>query len=511
MSDAALSGLVSLVGAGPGDPGLITARGRERLERAEVVVHDALLDPVLLERAPAAAERVDAGKRAREHRLSQQQINDLLVARARAGKRVVRLKGGDPYLFGRGAEEAMHLAEHGVAFELVPGVTAGAAAPAAAGIPVTRRGMSSAVAFITGHEDPTKAETALDYEALAALVAAGGTLCVYMGVSRLGAIADRLVRAGLAATCAAAVVQSGTLPAQRSVRGELGSIADRAAEAGVAAPAIVVIGEVAGIRAPVPAPAGPLAGRSVLLTRPGGQAAAGRAALEALGARVWEAPAIEPTDPPDPEAARAAIRGLPEHDWLVVTSANGVRSLLERLRELGLDSRHLAGVRVAAIGAATERALAEELGIRADLVPPRFVAEALADELAARAELAGARFLLFRAAEARPVLGERLEAAGATVTAVAAYALARPARLPAGAAAALRAGAVDWITFTSASTVENFLALLGEAGEGMGGARIASIGPVTTRKLAEHGLTPDVEADRHDMDGLVAAIRAAES
>jgi uroporphyrinogen III methyltransferase/synthase len=501
-------GLVSLVGAGPGDPGLITAAGLDRLRRADVVVYDALAEPRLLGEAPEAAERVDVGKRARQHKLTQDEINALLIDRARGGLRVVRLKGGDPYLFGRGAEELTALAEAGVRGEMIPGITAGIAGPATAGIPITHRDYASTVTFITGHEDPAKPDSAVDYPALAALAQRGGTLGFYMGMGRLGTIARTLGEAGLDSDTPAAIVQWGTLPRQRSVKGTLATIADRAEQAGVGAPAIVVIGRVAGLDQP-----GldfftnrPLFGRRIVITRTRQQASALRQQLEALGAEVLEAPTIKLTPPDSWDAVDRALRGLGDYDWLVLTSANGVATLASRLQAVGLDARALAGVKLAAIGDATARALREQLAIEADLVPTRFVAESLAGELIEQQDIAGQRFLLLRADIARPTLPQKLREAGAEVTELTAYYTEVADALPDAVLDALRAGSVDWVTFTSASTARNLAALIGRESELMQRPRIASIGPITSDAVREQGWPVTIEAATSNIPGLVEAI-----
>ncbi len=507
------AGIVFLVGAGPGDPGLITLRGLERLRTADVVVYDALVSPVLLEQAPATAQRIDAGKRAREHKLTQDQTNALLVELARQGHRVVRLKGGDPLLFGRGAEEAAYLHKHGIACELIPGVTSGIAAPAYAGIPVTHRDYASTLTFVTGHEEPGKEESAINYRALSDLITAGGTVCFYMGVGRIGAIVKTLTGAGLKADVPAAVVQWGTTPRQRSVRATVGGLAQPVQQAGIGAPAIIVIGPVAGfqdegmewfIRRP-------LFGQRIVVTRTRQQVSELKLKLEELGAQVLEAPTIE-LAPASPEVARevdAALRNIRGFAWLVLTSANGVTALADRLEALGLDPRHLAGVKVAAIGDATARQLRSQLGIRADLVPTAFVAESLAGELLAKENLAGKAVLMLRADIARPDLPRLLKEAGAEVMDLAVYQTKRAAELPATVLEAFKAREVDWITFTSSSTATNLVELLGAERTLLDGVKIASIGPITTSTLAKLGLKPTVEGQPHDVGGLVAAVCGA--
>jgi uroporphyrinogen III methyltransferase/synthase len=501
-------GLVSLVGAGPGEPGLITRMGLDRLRAADVVVCDALADRRLLEETPEA-EFIDVGKRARQHKLTQDQINALLIERGRQGQRVVRLKGGDPYLFGRGAEEIAAVAEAGLRCEMIPGITAGVAGPALAGIPVTHRDCASTVTFITGHEDPTKPDSAVDYQALAGLAQRGGTLGFYMGVGRLPTISAALLEHGLSEQTPAAIVQWGTLPRQRTVRGTLSDIAERASEAGVGAPAIVVVGQVAGLDQP-----GldfftnrALFGKRIVITRTRQQASSLRQQLEAHGADVLEAPTIELAAPTSWQPVDEALAGLDQYDWLVLTSANGVHALKARLQAAGRDARALAAVKLAAIGDATARALREELAIEADLVPTRFVAESLASELIARESIAGQHFLLLRADIARPALPATLREAGATVDDVTAYQTQQSAALPDSVIEALQKGEVDWLTFTSSSTVKNMAALLGEQAQPlMQQVKIASIGPITSETIRQQGWPIAVEASTSNIPGLVSAI-----
>ena len=504
------AGSVALVGAGPGDPGLITAAGLHALRRADVVVYDALANPRLLDEAAAHAERIDAGKRARKHRLTQDQTQALMHEHAAAGKRVVRLKGGDPYLFGRGAEEASYLAARGIAVEVIPGITSGIAAPAAAGIPVTHRDHASSVTFLTGHEDPTKPDSALDYHALAALVQRGGTLCIYMGVGRLPRISQTLIDAGCDRATPAAVVQWGTLPTQRSVRGTLGDLHPRAEQAGIAAPAIVVIGPVAGIEDP-----GldfftnrPLFGKRVVVTRSRQQSSDLRRRLEEHGADVLEAPTIEITPPEAWKEIDDAIHRIRNFDTLVLTSTNGVDALADRLHALDRDARHLAGLHIGVVGSATRDRLEQRLAIRADVVPERQVGAALADALLQRAAAPG-EALLLRADIASSELPDRLRAAGWGVTEIAAYRTRPAAELPAAVVEAIRADGVDYVTFSSSSTARNLAAMLEHSGlKRPAGARCVSIGPVTSRAMREVGFPVDAEAEPSDIASLVEAIVA---
>lgn len=504
------AGRVWLVGAGPGDPGLITVAGLEALRSCDAVVFDALANPVLLDQAPATAERYDVGKRAKAHKLTQDQTNQLLVDLAKQGKEVVRLKGGDPYLFGRGAEEAAFVTKQGVRCELVPGVTSGIAAPATAGIPVTHRKVASTVTIITGHEDPTKGETSIDYQALADLIKVGGTACFYMGVGRLQAICDSLTACGLAETMPAALIQWGTLPKQRHVTGTLANIKARVDEAGLSSPAIIVVGEVAAIDEP-----GldyftnrPLFGQRILVTRTRQQASDLRAQLESLGAEVLEAPTIQIVEPDEAtkQAFANAVQSLVDYDAVVLTSANAVHALADQLDAEGLDSRALAGVHVSCIGGSTADVLRQRLAIQADFVPKRSIAEAFADELLASSDLAGKRILLPRADIARPTLPEKLSEAGCVVDEIVVYETKTVDALPGDVLDAMREGGVDWVTFTSSSTARNLASLLGDEAGLLSQCKLASIGPKTSDTMREHGMTVAIEAKQHDIDGLVAAV-----
>ncbi len=487
------AGRVYLVGAGPGDPGLLTARALELIAAADVILHDRLIGAGALDGARPDAQLVYVGKEGGGESVPQERTEELLVEHAREGRMVVRLKGGDPFVFGRGGEEALALRRAGIAFEVVPGITAGVAAPAYAGIPVTQRGAASAVALVTGHEDPAKDESAIDWRALAAFE---GTLVFYMGVRRLEQIAASLIEAGRPASQPAAVIESGTLPAQRTVTGTLATIAQRAREAEVRAPSVTVVGEVCALERELAwAPPRPLRGRTVAVTRARAQASGLARALEELGASVVQTPAIRvralPVEPIDPS----------RYDLVCLTSANGADLLFERLAEQGLDARALAGARVAAIGPGTERALARH-GIAADVVPERFVAESLVQALAGAPVR---RALVARAREAREVLPEALRERGAEVDVVSLYET-LPEPLSPGELE--RARAADYVTFTSSSTVRFFFDALAQAGAGglREHTRVASIGPVTSEALRERGVEPHVEASRHDVDGLLEAL-----
>ncbi len=480
-----------LVGAGPGDPGLLTARALELIATADVVLYDRLIPASALTGARADAELIYVGKEGGGPSMPQGQIDQALLDHARAGRTVVRLKGGDPFVFGRGGEEAEALRGAGIAVEIVPGVTAGVAAPAYAGIPVTHREAASAVAFITGHEDPAKPESSLDWSALASFP---GTLVVYMGVRQLGAIAERLLASGRASDEPAAVIERGTLSDQRVVTGTLETIAARAAAEAVRAPAIAVLGSVVALRERLQwFERLPLAGLTVAVTRARAQASALAEALRSLGAAVVEAPAIRivPIDGPAPELER--------YDLVCLTSPNGVRLLFERLASAGRDARALAGRRVAAIGPGTAAALRGH-GVIADIVPERFVAEGLVEALL---DVPVAHALIARATEARDVLPEALRARGASVDVLALY---ETVAEPLSESERAAARAANYVTFTSSSTVRFFFDAVGPAP--LEGARLVSIGPVTSGALRERGLEPDVEASRHDIDGLLEALVA---
>ena len=482
-------GTVYLVGAGPGDPGLLTVRAAELIARADVILHDRLIPAEALAGARPGAQMLYVGKQGGGRQVPQEATHRLLLEHARAGRTVVRLKGGDPFVFGRGAEEALVCLEAGVPFEVVPGITAGVAAPAYAGIPVTHRELASGVAFVTGHEDPGKPDSALDWPALAAFP---GTLVFYMGVRALPRIARQLVAGGRAADEPVAVIERGTLPGQRTLLATLADVAERAAADGIRAPAIALVGPVAALRDRLAwLERRPLHGRTIAVTRARPQASALAARLRDLGAEVVEAPAIS-TRPLDAE-----LPDLAAYDLVCVTSPNGAQALFARLGEAGLDARALAGRTVAAIGPGTARTLAEH-GIRADLVPERAVAEGLADALAG---IAVRRALVVRAREGRDVLQDALRARGAEVDLLALY---ETVAEPLSEDTARAAAAADYVTFTSASTVRFFLAAAGA----LDGPRIASIGPATSAALRDAGLEPDLEADPHTPEGLIAALLA---
>ena len=496
-------GLVSLVGAGPGDPDLFTVGGVARLAQADVVVYDRLANPALLHHARPGAQLIYAGKLPDRHALTQDEINAALVEHGRAGKRVVRLKGGDPFVFGRGGEEAEALIAAGVAFEVIPGVTSAIAAPAYAGIPVTHRALASSFAVITGHEDPLKDDSSIDWPKIAR---GADTLIFLMGVGRLDEIARRLIEHGRAASTPAAVIEWGTLPRQRTVSGALATIAADAAAAGIGSPAVTVVGEVARLRAGLRwFDARPLFGKRVLVTRTRQQASDLSRLLAAQGAEPVELPALEIVLAADEREVARAINTLRTsgYGWTIFTSANAVDIFLGHLRAAGLDARAFGRTRIASIGSGTADALTRH-GLRADLIPERYIAEGLVDALALR-PMRGARVLLPRGQDARETLVDALAARGAVVDQLTLYAAAVPDHPEAEGLRRLRAGEIDIATFASSSAVRNLIAMLGDPAA-LRAVRIAAIGPITAQSLRDAGLEVHIMPEIHTVEALVQAL-----
>ena len=507
--DSSDDGVVYLVGAGPGDPGLLTLRGGELLVTADAIVYDALANPALLALASvrerdepvelhAVGKRGGAPESAKQH-----EINELLIRLAREGKRVVRLKGGDPFVFGRGSEEAQALARAGIRFEVVPGVTAGIAAPAYAGIPVTHRRAATSVTLVTGHEDPSDEYGAsVDWSALAR---AGGTIVLYMGVTKLPQIVSALVAGGMPADTPAAAVQWGTYPRQRTTTATLSTLVAEIERAGMRPPVITVIGPVVSLRDEIAwFERRPLFGKRIIVTRAQSQAATITERLAAAGAEVLEMPASR-IEPLDPAPLQRAITDLSQFRFVIFTSQNAVRIFWDELRASARDARAFAGVEIAAIGPATAAALIE-CGLSVDVAPERFVAEALLDALRDRRDLRGARVLYAAAAGARETLEAGLRDLGAVVDRVELY-----RSVPDGAGgAALRERLLreeaDLVTFTSASSVTNFVAAVGA--DAAARVSAASIGPVTSHAARDAGLRVDIEATQSTIAGLVDAIVA---
>jgi uroporphyrinogen III methyltransferase / synthase len=501
-------GIVYLVGAGPGDAGLLTLRGAELLGRADVVVYDALVNPELLRHAPPSAEIIFGGKRARDHSMPQDRLNQLLIDRARAGRTVVRLKGGDPYVFGRGGEEAEQLADAGVRFEVVPGVSSFVAVPSYAGVPLTHRHFCSRITLITGHEDPAKEPAAIDW---AQVARTPGTQVIMMGTDRIGQIAQNLIAHGMAPDTPVALVRWGTTSRQQSVTGTLATIAEVAVREHVGPPTVAVIGEVVRLRPKLNwFEQRPLFGKRVVITRARGQAGPLAARLRESGAEVLEIPTVRFEPPTRRQDVVEALLGLNAYDWLVFTSANGVTSFFEYFFRHFHDLRDLGGAHVAAVGPATAARL-RELHIQVDVMPDEALAAKIAGALAKFESLENLRICLLRAEVANPELPQALEALGAIVDDIACYRTVAETEDKEGTAARFEERGADWILFTSASTVEHFHARFDLAGlaRRFPQLKVAAIGPETSKALAAVGLKAAAEADPHTAEGLVAAVLEA--
>ncbi len=502
-----MSGIVYLVGAGPGDPGLLTVRGQELLASCDVIAADALANPAIVAAARVVNPDVDVrdvGKRGGDGgSSSQDDINALLVTLGREGKRVVRLKGGDPFVFGRGSEEAQALAAAGIPFEIVPGVTAGIAAPAYAGIPVTHRGVATALTFVTGHEDPSKATTQTNW---AALAQAGGTIMLYMGVKTLPRIAEALIRGGMSSETPAAAVQWGTHAKQRTVTATVSTLADAIAHEGLSAPVITIIGEVVSLREEIGwFEQRPLFGKRIVVTRASAQASGLHTALAALGAEVLELPALK-IEANDDALLRSALRNTSSFDWVVFTSQNAVQLTWQALRAEQLDARALAALRVACVGRATSAALLQH-GIAADVLPSRFVAEGVLEAMSQRDDVRGARVVYVSAEGARDVLPNGLKELGCSVEVITAYKTVSDGTGADDLKRALAAGDVHAATFASASAVRGFVDAVGL--ELARSIPAISIGPVTSEALNAHGIRTTAEARESSIASLVEATVAA--
>jgi uroporphyrinogen III methyltransferase/synthase len=498
-------GKVYLVGAGPGDPGLLTLKGREVLEKAEVVIYDYLANEELLKFAPAGAERIYVGKKGGDHTLGQEGINALLVEKGREHI-VVRLKGGDPYIFGRGGEEAQALVENGVAFEAVPGISAAAAVPAYAGIPLSHRDFTSTIAFITGHEraDKEEGESKIAWDKIST---GAGTLVFFMGVRNLPQICGNLIKHGRSADTPIALIRWGTTPMQQTVSGTLSDIVDKVREANLQPPAVIVVGEVVTCRDELNwFERRPLFGRRIVVTRAREQASDFRAKLEELGASCIEFPTIEVVPPPSWAPLDEAISVLSDYDWIIFTSVNGVKSFLGRLQAAGKDARDLHGIRLAAIGPKTAEAL-ETVMLKPDLVPSEYRAEAILEGLEGHS-VETKRFLMPRAMVAREILPEKLRQRGATVDVVPAYQTVLPDRDAPKIRSLLTDGRIDCITFTSSSTVSNFFELVGKEEFEACKERVAvaCIGPITAETAAGFGLKTSIMPSEYTIGGLVESL-----
>ena len=496
-------GIVYLVGAGPGDYKLISVRALEYIQIADTIVYDRLADDRLLNAARPDVELIYVGKASSDHTMGQEDINQLLVDKAKEGKIVVRLKGGDPFVFGRGGEEALLLVENQVPFEIVPGITSAIAVPAYAGIPVTHRGIATSFAVVTGHEDPTKAESTIKWSHLATAV---DTLVFLMGVENLPHITKNLIQHGRAANTPAAVIRWGTKPEQRVLVTTVGQAAAAVTAAGLKPPAIFIVGEVVTLRAKLAwFDQRLLFGKTVLVTRAREQASVLTAELETLGAQCIEAPAIKLVPPESYDELDGAIEVLPTYNWLIFTSVNGVDYFFDRLQKSKRDSRALGNARIAAIGAQTAAKL-KEYGILADIVPLEFRAEGIVEALTDRIE-PGMSVLIPRALVARDILPEKLREMGAKVDVVPVYRTLTGDTDGNMLAEKLKRGEIDLVTFTSSSTVTNLLSLLGSQGiELLKNAKIACIGPITAGTCIELGIHPHVIAEEYTIKGMVKVI-----
>lgn len=498
-------GKVYLVGAGPGDPQLLTLRGKRCLEQADVVVYDYLANPILLEHAPEGAERIYVGRRDRGVYQDQHEVNHLLIGKAREGKVVVRLKGGDPFVFGRGGEEAEAVAEAGIPFEVVPGVTSAVAVPAYAGIPVTHRTLASTVAFVTGHEDPSKETSSMEWPRLAS---ADGTLVFLMGMKNLPAIVERLRKDGKSLETPVALIRWGTRTHQRTVVGTLNDIVDKAEQARMEPPTIIVVGQVVRLRDQLNwYETRPLFGKRILVTRAREQAGELSSLLAEYGAEPVEYPVIQTVPPESWHEVDAALADLGRYHWLVFTSVNGIRPFMERLHSRGQDARALSGLRIGCIGPRTAEELAR-YGLHADLIPAQFQAEGLITAMT-EAGVSGRRILIARAAVAREILPDQLRAAGAEVRVVTVYRTIRPVSEVERLKDQLARRDLHVMTFASSSTVRNFCALF-ENRDDMRtlttGVAVACIGPITAQTAEEEGLPVTIIAKDNTIPALVDAI-----
>lgn len=497
-------GKVYLIGAGPGDPGLITVKGLECVRNADVIIYDYLANERLLEHRKPAAEMVYVGKQGGRHTLPQQEINALIVKHAREGRVVARLKGGDPFIFGRGGEEAEELVEHGIPFEVVPGVTAATSVPTYAGIPLTHREHTASVAFVTGHEDPDKPESKVHWDKIATGI---GTLVFFMGMKNLPNIVENLVRHGRSGKTPVAAIQWGTRTDQRVVTGTLEDIVARVREAKLGPPAIIVVGEVVKLREKLSwFETRPLFGKRVVVTRSRDQASVFAELLMNAGATAIEFPSIEVVPPSDWQELDGAINSAETFHWMIFTSANAARFFFERLKALGKDIRILKGVKICAVGPKTAEAL-EQYGLRPDLVPEEFKAEGVLKALGGRG-VKGVRFLIPRAKKAREIIPEKLRELGAEVVVATAYENVRPATDMERVRKLFQEKKIAAVTFTSSSTVNNFVEMLGqkEYKTLVKDVAVACIGPVTAKTAEEAGMKVDIMPKDYTIPALVEAM-----
>jgi uroporphyrinogen III methyltransferase/synthase len=504
---------VYLVGAGPGDPSLITIRGKQLLERAEVVIYDYLASKKLLNHVPREAEFIYAGKRGGvKHTHTQEEINQMLIDRARSGRRVIRLKGGDPFIFGRGGEEIEELVKAGIPFEVVPGVTSATAAATYAGIPITHRQYTSTVAFVTGHEDPAKQDSNIAWDKLATGV---GTIVVYMGIKNLQTIMEKLIRYGRDPHTPVAVVRWASTSEQRTVVGDIENIAEIVKKNNIKPPSLVIIGEVVNLRDTINwYEKRPLFSKRIVVTRTRDQASELVTLLENYGAECLEYPTISLEPVASYEILDQALVELETYHWLLFTSINAVEYFFKRLFALGKDVRYLKGPKIAAVGKVTAEALTSR-GIKADLLPEEFTGDGLAESLI-KTDINGKRVLIPRALKAREILPEKLNEAGAEVTVAPVYQNVLPTSTSGGQLkeellAALQEKSIDMVTFTSSSTVKNFVTLLGisipsEMQKLMSGIGVATIGPITAKTAEQYGLHVNVQPTEYTIPDLVDSI-----
>ncbi|ACB84708.1 uroporphyrinogen-III C-methyltransferase [Natranaerobius thermophilus] len=503
-----MSGRVYLIGAGPGDEGLITVKGLNCVKEANVIVYDRLIPQALLRYAPSTAEFIFVGKSPEKHTLTQEEINDLLIEQAEQGKIIARLKGGDPFVFGRGGEEVIALKEHNIPFEVVPGITSAVAAPMYAGIPVTHRGLSSSFAVITGHEDPDKAESSISWQDLAL---ESGTLCFLMGVGNLSRIVDNLLAHGKDSETPIALVRWGTRPYQKTLTGTLSNIVEKAKSENFKSPAVIIIGEVVNLREQLAwFEKKPFFNKNILVTRARSQASELSYKISQLGGQPVEFPTIKIEKPDTYQPLDEAIKKLAEYNWLVFTSVNGVKHFFNRLENLDYDCRQLAGLKTCAIGSKTKESL-EEKGIKADVVPQEYRAEALIDLMKEQVK-SGDRVLIPRAKEAREVLPEALREQGLKVDVITAYETVKDTKDTEKVRKMLKQNELDAITFTSSSTVKNFVEVLelnvglNEPGAVLANTHIACIGPITASTCQQYGIEVNSIANEYTIPGLVESL-----
>jgi len=495
---------IYLVGAGPGDPGLITVKGKECIQTADVIIYDYLASPALLKHAPPNAEMIYVGKKGGDHTLSQDGINALIVEKAKAGLTVCRLKGGDPFIFGRGGEEAEVLVANGIPFEVVPGVTSAVAAAAYAGIPLTHRKLTATLAFVTGHEDPHKEESSIEWESLARGI---GTLVFFMGVKNLPDITQKLIANGKSPDTPVALIRWGTTPEQQTVTGTLDNITERVKKAGLKAPAIIVVGAVVDLRKTLKwFETRPLLGKRIVVTRAREQASDLVRQLSDLGADCLEYPTIKIVPAKDPKPMDEAIKNLGTYDWIVFTSVNGVKFFFDRLFETDRDVRALNHLYTAAIGPATAERMFQ-FGLKSDIIPKNYRAESVVEAFR-KEKLDGKKVLLPRAGEARPVLPVELRNMGAEVNEVTVYLTEKVLDNVDLLIKQLEDKTIELITFTSSSTVRNFKSLLppDKFNQLIDGVTIASIGPITTDTATELGFKVDTTAESYTIPGLCDAV-----